>query len=382
MDEGVRAVWLQRIRDRLDAVLYVSVPRGPYVQEFMMVGKRQDNLKPTVAIWCGDTAIKKRVEQKFKSQGWLQELLKAYNIMFVALVSGAHLSAGPESKDDCTVELNEAYAVQLLPPWVATSCGLSLLISDTASRRRQRCTLGGLLVVSGEILGLTAGHPFPRIENIVIQPGVSEEAQAVEDLSDAESSTISSEPFVFNDDDCGAGDDSLASTTSLYDNANVSLLSIAEPSDTQHEISAAIKPSMKWYTPRTAIIPVPTPRQISTIHPPLHDHDWALLKMLPQAVTSRLNKVAHIPPRHDILIEKTVSGPASGEVIISIASIGPRLGYLHSSPASMRVDESILDVQLIVLERVLRMSLIDPFSLPDHDLNFACANIISPYSPR
>ena len=169
MDERIRVIWLQRIRARLDAVLFVSVQcRGSYVQEFMMVGKRQDNLKSALVIWCDNAAIKKKVWQTFKSQGWLQELLKANEIMFVALVSKAHLCAGPASKDNWTVELNQAYAVQLLLSRVTTSCGLSLLVSDT----NKCCTLGGLLVVSGKIVGLTAGHPFPKLEQNLILPGV------------------------------------------------------------------------------------------------------------------------------------------------------------------------------------------------------------------
>lgn len=162
MDEKIQAVWTRQIRSRLSAVLLHSIPTGTCVQEFMMAGKRPGILKPTLVVTCGDAATKKRVEKAFKCQGWLQGLLKANHIMFVALVAKTPLSAGPVSNDGSTVKLGGSYAVQLLPSGVTTSCGLGLLISGADSRLRQYCTLGGLLVVNDEILGLTAGHPFPK----------------------------------------------------------------------------------------------------------------------------------------------------------------------------------------------------------------------------
>lgn len=182
-----------------------------------------------------------------------------------------------------------------------------------------------------------------------------ETAQVVEDPSDEESSTTSSEPFVFDDDDDGdANDNSTATTASLHGNADVPLTSIDGPPHRQHEFSRPFSPLMEWYLPQAAILPVSTPRHVSSVENPHNDYDWALLETLPPVMTSRPNKIAHIDLRHDILIDGTISGPACGEVTITIAGIGPQLGYLHSSPATMKVDESVLDVQLITTERVLR----------------------------
>ncbi|KAL8702651.1 MAG: hypothetical protein Q9201_004176 [Fulgogasparrea decipioides] len=353
LDEKVQAIWTREIRQRLDAVFYYN-HTGPYVPEFMMVGKRADSLKPTIVITCGDAPTKKRVEKTFRGQGWLQQLLKANHIMFVALVAPISLSSGPPSNDVSTVTLNESYAVQLQPSGVPTSCGLGLLISGNDNCPPGLCTLGGLLRVNGEILGLTAGHPFPQNEHIVRQQAVLK--QVVGEPSDEDSSSTSMEPFVFNgDDETDTENDPTASTISLSENAVVPLAHIDGSSHKQHESWGSSTPLTRWNIPQAAILPLSTVRHVSSAEDSFDDHDWALLETLPRAIRSRPNKIAHIDQRHDVLIDGTVSGPASGEVTIAIASIGPQLGYLHSSPATLRMGESALEVQLVVLERLLRM---------------------------
>jgi hypothetical protein len=75
--------------------------------------------------------------------------------------------------------------------------------------------------------------------------------------------------------------------------------------------------------------------------------------MLPYFMISLLNKIAHINSCYDILVERAVSGLVHGEVIIMIAAIRVQLGCLHSSLMTMKVNESILNVQLITLEHIL-----------------------------
>ena len=222
------------------------------------------------------------------------------------------------------------------------------------SRDRKYCTLRGLLVVNGEALGLTTGHPLREVEHNVIRRGLKEAAQDTEGSSDEESSTTSIEPFVFNDgDDDFANDDMTASTVSLHKN-NVLPTSNDGTLDRQHKISRRCSPSTKWYLPQAAVFPVSTPGHFSSIADPHDVYDWALLETLPPAVRSQPNKIPHFDLHHDILIDGTTSGPACGEVTIAVAGIGLQLEYLHSSPATMKVDEFVLDVQLITLERVLR----------------------------
>lgn len=66
------------------------------------------------------------------------------------------------------------------------------------------------------------------------------------------------------------------------------------------------------------------------------------------------NTVCLSDPCHDILIERTVAGPLHGEVTVLVAKMGAQLGYLNLSPATIKVERSVFDVQLIVLEHNLR----------------------------
>lgn len=361
MDGETQAVWTQQIKSRLSAVLLYSIPTGTCVQEFMMVGKRADTLKPTLVITCGDAVTKRRVEKTFKSQSWLQELLKANDIMFVALVAKTTLSAGPASDDGGTVRLSESYAVQILPPGVTTSCGLGLLISGAGSRLRQRCTLGGIIVVNGQLLGLTAGHPFQEIRDDVIGQQGFEVAEVAEDSSDEGNSLTLHEPFIFNDsDDDEANECPTPSTVSVGEDFDGPSSSVNGSPHSQYETSRQFSQSVEWSVPQAAILLVSSTRHVSYVEDTPNDHDWALLEMLPPAVTSKPNRITHNDLHHDMPIEEICSGPACGEVTITIAGIGPRFGHLHCSPATMKIDQTVLEVQLIILECVLRRCYFSP----------------------
>lgn len=360
VDEKIQAVWIRQIKTRLSRVLYNNLPFGTCVQELIMAGKRPNALKPTLIITCGDALTRKEVEKTFKSQIWLQELLRANHIIFIALVAKTPLSAGLNSTDDSTVELSESYAIQLLPSRATTSCGLMVQINHVEGCLQQYCTLGGLIVVNGEILGLTARHPFFRTP-----PSGQEllkETEVVEDLNDGESTTNSEEIFVFNghDDDDGTDGPSVL-TVSLRENADALSTSTGGPLHGHHETLRPFRPLTNWHPRQTAIIPLHTPRHISSAEDLHHNHDWALLKTLPSAATSRPNKIAYVNPHCDVLIEGCISGLVCGEVTIIVAGIGPQSGSLLSSPGIMMVDGLILDVQLITLENVLREFHLSPW---------------------
>ena len=353
IDEKVQAVWTRQVRSRFSAVLLHNIPKGTCVQEFMMVGKRSDALKPTLIITCGDAITKKRVEKTFKSQGWLQELLKTNGIMFIALVAKTPLSAGPATNSTGPLKMEKYYAVQLLPSGATTSCGKALLVMDTHAP--QHCTLGGLLMVNGEILGLTARHPFEAYEadHTSVKLYLPDMAHDTKHIDNDESSEMSNEPFIFNDDDDDASDTSNVSPISFQEDADVSSTSISGPFYGQTDSLNAFS-SKDWIVSQFAIVPRCTPTDTSYINEPLEDYDWALLETLPPSVKTRPNKIAHINPRHDILIEEVASQLVDGEVTVIIASIGPQLGYLHSSPVTMKVEKAVLNVRLITLERALR----------------------------
>ncbi|EXJ60139.1 hypothetical protein A1O7_04291 [Cladophialophora yegresii CBS 114405] len=358
------AVWTRQIKPRLSAVLQRSIPSGTCVQEFMMAGRRPDALKPMLVITCGNIKIKKLVEKSFKSQGWLQQLLKTHHIVFIALVAEASESSGPASNEVDTVRCEDAYTVQSLPFGIATSCGLELLIAGDHSQPRQRCTLGGLLVVNGKLWGLTARHPFHTSVRKLWARDQLEADWPEEDSQEDECSTTASEPFVFNDDDDDddgngdADDDSSASSTMpLQDKGDLPLSSVEGAPDENCEGSNPMRLtkfiSTRYYLPHSAIFSPFWMENHSSAEEARIDYDWALLD-LPSAVRALPNKIAHIDHRHDILIDGTRSIATSGEVTIAVTlGIGPQLGYLHSSPATFMVDGLVREVHLITLERIL-----------------------------
>jgi hypothetical protein len=361
IDEKIQSIWTQQIRPRLSAVLLHRIPTGTCVQEFMMVGKRPEALKPTLVITCGDKQTKKRVEKSFKSLGWLQELLKANGIMFVTLVAKTSLSAGLALDPTNILRLSYSCSVKLPHDPAATSCGLPLVVNASEARPERHCTLGGLVIVNGEIFGLTARHPFKaRFKPRTAHDEPNDIGQDLGLLEDEESSESSDEPFVFNDDE----DDSLGSVSSLGSLSSASTASMPglSPPDflatstddlaQGQNISKAFSPLVT--EPYDVVMPLPASQNVSSFEEPLQEYDWALVDVPPFSTTMLPNKIAHIDPRHDILIESTFSGSAHGEVTITIANIGAQLGYLHSSPVTLKVNESILDVQLIALEHVLR----------------------------
>lgn len=323
-----------------------------------MAGKRQVNLKPTIVISCSDAATKKRAEKAFKSQGWLQDLLKIHHMMFVALVAETFLSAGPVLSGVDHVTLHESCAVERPPVWRTTSCGLSLLMrSDVYSPFQQRGTLGGLLAVDGTIVGLTAGHPFDRMNRSCVPERSPQGDPEAGDASDETSSMVSSEAFIFNgdQDDDADGDDGKSDsfvTTPLED-----AFGFGDSDDQipyQPTKPSTLREPLAWHPPRATVLPIARVGDDGWDDGYQNDHDWALLLELPLAVRSQPNKVAYDNPRHDIPITGTVLGPAAGEVIIATAGISPQTGQLHSAPATMKVNAFVLNVQLITLQRVIR----------------------------
>ncbi|KAL9629651.1 MAG: hypothetical protein Q9204_005152 [Flavoplaca sp. TL-2023a] len=211
MDKELQDVWTDQIFDRLTQTLRVAIPSGMCLQEFMHLGRRPNALKPTLVINCGDVHIKRQVEKTFKKQIWLQTLLKSKGIMFVALVVKITLSAGPISSHATTNDLTEAYAINT-EPFAHTSCGSKCVIKVKNDLPHRSCTLGGVIVVNGAAVGLTAGHPFRSFDEHIS----SSSDQVTEDPDDDESSDASSEPFVFNEDDDHAVDTSSTSSLSLH----------------------------------------------------------------------------------------------------------------------------------------------------------------------
>lgn len=354
MDESIQDIWTGQIKSRLSAILWRKIPSGTCVQEFVMMGKRSNALKPTVVITCGDLVTKKRVEKIFKDLGWLQELLKVNHMVFVALVAKTPLSAGPVLDNGRIEILQGSYAVQLPRAEVRTSCGLELLINGANSHLRQRCTLGGLLVVKGRVMGLTAGHPFSRVADNFLPRQISEATDDIDDSSDAESSSISSEPYVFDpDSDDDESDGLFSSNLPPFEHVD-SLPSPIDEIDCDRHQDSGSSLSVEWSVPQAAILSSSTPKYVSSMEDPLNGYDWALLDSLPLSVKMRPNAIFDADQLTHTPIGGISSTPACGRVAVSAAGVRSQHGYLHNSPVTMQVNGSILDVQLLILETILR----------------------------
>lgn len=319
-----------------------------------MVGKRPDALRPTVIITCGDQMTTKRVEKIFKDQAWLQELLKANHMDFIALTAKTLLSAGLVSHDEGIETFEGSYAVQLPRAQVPTSCGLELLINSADSHQRQRCTLGGLLMVKGRVMGLTAGHPFSGLRGGFRPRKLLEATDDMDNPIDEESNSISSEPYVFHGDSDDDENDSLVSSSMPpFERAESLPIPIDRLAWDRHKYSE--KPqSVEWSVPQAAILPFSTPRYVTSIEDLPKEVDWALLESLPLSVRVRPNAILDADQLAYTSIKGISSNPTCGRVVVNAARVELQRGYLHSSPVNIQVNGTILEVQLVVLDIVLR----------------------------
>ena len=337
IDEELQAIWIKQIKPRLSLVLLQHIPTGTCVQEFMMAGRRPSTLKPSLIITCGDRITKKRVEKAFKSQSWLQDLLKSSGITFIALIGTTSLSARLIAEPSEWLVLHGAYKLQAQRQNEIIDKQAVIAVHTS-----KLCTLGGLLMVNGNIMGLTAGHPF-RTQDVnvassdVVPSGTTADD---EDLDGNDSSSSSSdEPFVFNEDEEGNSGTTSESSVSLPDNSLVQGLS-----DNSNKYY-----SSNWFVPKLAHVYLPRLQSTPSAENANMSFDWALLSSVPADRNLILNRT------HDnILVRDFMTQPVAGEVNILHTSIGPRLGYLQPSAVTLQVDRNVQNVQLITLERSLR----------------------------
>ena len=472
VDEKIRAIWTRQIRPRLGATLLHSIPTGTCVQEFMMASRKPNVFKPALIITCGDRITKKRVEKTFKSQAWLQELLKANGIMFIALVAKTTLSDGPVAESIEILARNNLYIARRSPtntssggggastsaapgssptaltpvaasssststgaiigivvgvlvaiaaglfafhcfrrrrlrkrrdpavrddeqgkavsgtsaselavmsPRVSefttptsyiiekpdtlaylvsgserTSCGLTMIINKPFNLRR--CTLGGLLVVNGKIMGLTAGHPFESSRGagyISNYSGPYFASHDVEDYNGDGGSNTSDEPFVFNDGTETSNDSTNGSKISLHEDTSAACQQDYSTPPDPAESLELLPLSNLYCRDDLANLPLPLSALASPTEGVRTCLDWALIESLPAKQCTVPNKVTHVDPRDNLLIKDMTSGPVHGEITVVLADIGPQKGYLHASPVTLKVNQTVLDVQLITLEHNL-----------------------------
>ncbi|KAL8909682.1 MAG: hypothetical protein Q9171_004927 [Xanthocarpia ochracea] len=286
MDQELQDVWTEQIFDRLNQTLKHTIPTGICLQEFMHLGRRASALKPTLVINCGNVHIKRQVQKTFKKQIWLQDLLKSRGIMFVALVGKISLSAEPVPSHATTNDLIEAYAIHGRTSNSDTSCGLSLIINVKNGLPSRRCTLGGMIVVDGKVVGLTAGHPFQSVD----QDTSSCSNQVAEDLDDDANSDTSSEPFVFNEETDDISNVSSTSSLPMPMDVGSSQDRGCDSAALCEEESQKSSPPFDWQSPPRFVCSQPTNHSTLEGNTSRNSYDWALLDELPRAIKVRFNR--------------------------------------------------------------------------------------------
>lgn len=309
-----------------------------------MAGRKKNEMNPTVIITCGDALTKRKVGKTCKGQEcrWLRHLLKENNIALITVATNPlALSAKSAPSEDIGTAMNAAYStysLQHLPSYVTTSCGAKIFLRDGNKRPWRYCTLGGLLLVNGQVMGMTAGHPF-------LMNGGWPTSLNEENADDDTSSTASSETFVFN------------MGTDETDRTDVPTKSSPTSWNQAREHISQTFLSQNWRCEENVIHTQPTADNIGTDTDTYTSLDWALLKALPASIIERPNQTCS-----GAAIEELALGSVYGAVSISLADVGPQSGYLHPSTVTIKVERWILEAQLITLDSVLRMCLISPLN--------------------
>ncbi|KAL9105714.1 MAG: hypothetical protein Q9227_009154 [Pyrenula ochraceoflavens] len=373
IDDKVQKVWDQQIKDRLAVLLLHEIHSGTCVQELMMVGKKPNSLRPTIIISCGDSQTRSSVQKLAKRQKWLRNVLKDNCIMFVAVTASITLSSWLDASKARETSNEYPYA-QIAGSSYSTACGLSVRVT-CEDRSQRHCTLGGLLIVNGEIFGLTVGHAFKQDK---MHQSIAQEAEDLlssEVSSEDEGSDSSSLKYFLNtgngNDESGVAD--TPPLNSSYGTDSRSSLAPEVPCEEDNLCTANTGPLTAWSHPLTVICSTLASNDNSIPNTP-YACDWALLRHLPPTLARSHNKVKPSSSDPGALIQDIVSGSCQAEVCVIIGISDTVPGYLRSCRGSMFVEGVISEVQLVVLEQILPRGCSGAWVIDDQQL---CGYIIA-----
>ena len=140
---------------------------------------------------------------------------------------------------------------------------------------------------------------------------------------------------------------------SLRAEIDVTPASIRAPSHNLRGTSGSYAPAWNSDSGRAVIRSPPTSRAVSSVEE-LVDYEWTLVEALQADVELRPNRIFFPNSKPNFLIEEMISSRAYGEVFVITICIDLQSASLHFSPMAMKVGASVLDVQLVILENVLR----------------------------
>ncbi|ERF73920.1 hypothetical protein EPUS_05343 [Endocarpon pusillum Z07020] len=464
VQDELELLWDKSIRARLRACLVHEITRGTCVQELMMAGRRADHLKPTIVVTCGDMKTRKRVQKVFKRQEWLQKLLKASDMLFVAAVEPTHLSSlntsqraaigigagaafsgfalliltwiyrrwlhrkyvyhveqeqmvyfpsipgedavphlsrhaviGMPSDQDATIQLPSDPLAVIFPaqplflpsppptpptakmPTPTTSmqgsvtrlaseknaaahglmnftldinqsfdtlCGHQLTISKSANGGSLQCTLGGVVVVDGEIYGMTVGHVFPLDHAYPasnLTSIITSETSQHEELEDSDCAIDTEEAFWFG---LESGDD-------------MSQQGISNPEHINNTPMQHMEEAAADNADETRLVAASGPDQLfsgqhdilNVFNKAVDQSDWALLH-LPRTSSTFTNLKDPRNPWLKSVILGTVDHFPQDDVSVLFRDRSFS-GVLRKSMSTILCEGRAYDVRLVVLNHIL-----------------------------
>jgi hypothetical protein len=237
-----------------------------------------------------------------------------------------------------------------LPAHPTTLCGVHIRNCSDQSNSRPVCTLGGIILVEGIPFGLTVEHAFqPDVEDLNLHNDKEDRFTSSTLLCDDDESWES--PFITFDDDS----DNITSQVSVSSLPPYPVRSGAGATSPDREGQTASPESPNHrldfegvvYRRIGKALPSIT-RDGSAIH---RSSDWSLVQ-LDDPSYFLLNQIKspgqHVPAIVENVIPEDFQN--EGYVDILVAGDGARSGWLMSSPALLKVGNTVMETRLIILE--------------------------------
>ena len=355
VEDGIRRKWASNLRPRIDDALANSGDirsRLRFTQELIQAKKRgfarivsRGAVKPTIVITVANKEDRQRARRRLRRLDWVAGMKQDCGVSLMVVINPDYpkLASGSSSERrtalDYTITMN-------VPSLTGILCGGRINLPAPSQMTGQNtCTFGGVIIIDGQLYGLTAGHGLVRRS---LDPSFGTRETSI----NSKRSRVSeggvedpTSPFVFEEDDYSV----------LSGSDNISLANSSVNLDS-NDMSSPME--MHWNTGisdqlETAML---FPTEMSQEEIKLRNCDWALVKV---PNISKLNMNKYLNPNGEKVwhtVDRIASDidPPAGAVTVIFAPDYTVNGYLSPNLASHCVGPYLLDVRLIVLEDDLR----------------------------
>jgi hypothetical protein len=373
LPDAISQEWKDSLKKLVDDDLKKLKGRDPHYSICLCTGASEDRKSwaPSIVIGCKTEKQRKRIEKRFKKDKWLVTLPKLELQLKIIIDPSLGLLAKPNMSKN--FEESRTEALSLRPIGIAIGqqnsqkslCGAQIKrlhevgeqaqLSSDQSDDDVVATLGGLILVSGKIYGLTVGHPFA--------PSLS--VSFPEDDSDSFSSSPSGEG-----DEASSRHDELPTSHDSTHTSNLAFgvesIEIAPDQLSMFAERSVIHMNIGEFQPSGSVVAlalgeyhaVDQSWPSKTVHleyGTLNHSDWALIELDKSKIAKNSflgpgeRKVASIGS-----IEYKVDGKySSGQVWVIAGRTGVQKGILNGTPGSFMFNRLHLDVHHILLDHPL-----------------------------